>query len=583
MNKSFLKFNEAALKSGLLQLNPVLAQQLKNVTESFVSLAKSAAERSDEEEVASEPVDLEPPLTKTTEPTQSQPVDVGWGYTTSFESQSPPHRPTQSPIQDVQHQDYNHIPLLPNFNTEQAKEGGMVQYRRPQIPDVFNQGVSWAHASLGERPSDQPLPFGLVDILSDREFKPPNSPNTNVYSVNIPTLHPSPPVTRLTTPPYLSISAKSPKPAWTYSHDETTFARRLTRAALETGFHLLSSASQRPAALEYVFRLSLPYMTLNELRERFKILLARGTDEELDCWETPFLHLGGAGTHYPRKDANGNIIKMLNTWTVRRIGPLEKKMLRAESSDDPNQSHDLNVDLTGFEGKWFDAHDVEGYLEQEKGVRIDPRNSFQDALVDDDEQDDYFNLNAGADTLTRRLSDDSTPSFSTGSSTTDTRSSISTPPHAQAVNNGNLDDLFASSDISFGLDMSVASEFHKAPAMDSSAFYEQPLGLDLAPGFDVGVNNAPLPTLNFSGESGSMMDMPFQNAEQMPVVRQRRKKAVLIDVSKLIDGESVLMQCACTIGDCLLISWQELSNMGFVLDVLQGSGRRTLIWRSGHL
>ena len=554
MNKSFLQFNEAALKSGLLQLNPLLAQQLKNVTESFVSLAKSAAEGQDEEEEVSEPTDLEPTPTKTTEPTQSQHTDVGWGYSSTFESRSPPHRPTQSPIQDL-HQDYNHLPLLPNFNTEQAKEGGLVHYRRPQVPDLFAQGVSWAHASIGERPSNQPLPFGLVDILSDREFKPPNSLNPHVYSVNIPTPRTTPPINRLATPPYLSLTTKSPKPAWTYSHDETTFARRLTRATLETGFHLLSSASQRPAALEYVFRLSLPYMTLNELRERFKALLARGTDEELDCYETPFLHLGGAGTHYPRKDANGNIVKMPNTWTVHRIGPIDKKMLRAKSSDDPSQTHDLNIDLTGFEGEWFDAHDVEGYLEQEKGVRIDPRNSFQDALVDDDEQDDYFNLSGSVDTLPRRLSDDSTPSYSRGSSSTDTRSSISTPPHSQGGSGGSTDQLFASSDISFGLDMSVASEFHKTPAIDST-FFEQPLGLDLAPGFEVGMNNAPLPSLNFSDESGNMgglgMDMSFQNAERMPIVRQRRKKAVLIDVTKLIDGESIPTQCIAV--GCLLTS-----------------------------
>lgn len=537
MNKSFLQFNDSALKSGLLGLNPLLAQQLKDATQSFFELAKSAAEEHDDIEEFAEPTDEVPIRNKQSQSTEPQPMDVGWGYS------APPNH--QSPPQQSQPQNYAGLHLLPNFNTEQAKQGGVVQYRRPQVPDLFNQGVSWAHASqtLNERPSDQPLSFELADILSRQEFKPPSPQIRNVYSMNIPTPRPTPPTTRIPTPPYLSLSTQSPKPAWTYSHDETTFARRLTRAALETGFHLLGSANQRPAAIEYVFRLSLPYMTLNEIREKFKALLSRGTDEELDCWSTPFIHLGGAGTHYPRKDAKGNIIKMPNTWTVRSIGPIEQKMVRAENTEDPNQSHDLNIDLTGFEGEWFDAHDVEGYLEYEKGVRIDPRTSFQEALVDDDEymEDDYFTLNAGMDTWPRRSSDNSTPGFSTGSSSADTHSSMSTPPNIQGATSGNVDHLFAPSDIPFGLDMGMAPpDFNKMPNIDPSAFFDQPLGLDLAPGFDIGISSASLPPLNFPTDGVNVpnlgMNMAFPNAEPIPVVRQRRKKAVLVDVSKLVDG-----------------------------------------------
>jgi hypothetical protein len=44
MNKTFLQFNDSALKSGLLQLNPGLARELKHATETFTSLAKTASE-----------------------------------------------------------------------------------------------------------------------------------------------------------------------------------------------------------------------------------------------------------------------------------------------------------------------------------------------------------------------------------------------------------------------------------------------------------------------------------------------------------------------------------------------------------
>lgn len=541
MNKSFLQFNEAAIKSGLLQLNPVLAQQLKSVTESFVSLAKSAAEGSGDDEEVNEDVDAAPVQNNQVQPTQPRHVDVGWGYSTSIEHSTLEHS-NHSPTNKTQPQDYDSLPLLPNFNTDQAKQDGLVQYRRSQGPDVFTQGVSWSQVPLEEeRPSNQPLPFGLLDILSRQEFKPPSPPNLNIFSVNIPTPRTTPPMPRLPSPAYGGLTTRSPKPMWTYSHDETTFARRLTRASLETGFHLLGSATQRPAALEYVFRLSLPYMTLDQLLERFKKLLARGTDEELDFWSTPFIHLGGAGTHYPRKDVNGNIIKLPNTWTVRRIGPIDKKMVRAENSEDPSQSHDLNIDLTGFEGEWFDAHDVEGYLEHEKGVRINPRSSFVDALVDDDEYpgNDYFVRTARSNTANSppgRLPEGSKRSFDAMSSSAD--SSVPTPPNLQSATSANVDHLFAPSDMAFGLDMGMASDFSKMPAVDSSAFFDQPLGLDLAPGFDIGLSNAPLQPLPFHGSVGGLnMDMPFQGTDPLPVVKQKRKKAVLIDVTKLVDGK----------------------------------------------
>jgi len=44
MNKTFLRFNDATIKSGLLQLNPALARELKHATETFASLAKTASE-----------------------------------------------------------------------------------------------------------------------------------------------------------------------------------------------------------------------------------------------------------------------------------------------------------------------------------------------------------------------------------------------------------------------------------------------------------------------------------------------------------------------------------------------------------
>ena len=62
MNKSFLRLNDSVLKSGLLQLNPGLGNELKYATESFTTLAKNASEieAGDEEQVEGAEQAVEP-------------------------------------------------------------------------------------------------------------------------------------------------------------------------------------------------------------------------------------------------------------------------------------------------------------------------------------------------------------------------------------------------------------------------------------------------------------------------------------------------------------------------------------------
>jgi hypothetical protein len=137
--------------------------------------------------------------------------------------------------------------------------------------------------------------------------------------------------------------------------------------------------------MEHIFKLSLSYLSLEQLRARFKAMLARSVNDDLDFWETPFIHLGGAGTHYPRKDANGNVMTLKNCWSIRQIGPLEKRMVRMEKVSDGTLKFLPDMDLTAYEGEWFDAHDVQGYLEDKWACRMDPKSSFAQCLIDDDD------------------------------------------------------------------------------------------------------------------------------------------------------------------------------------------------------
>ncbi|ORY16627.1 hypothetical protein BCR34DRAFT_97178 [Clohesyomyces aquaticus] len=562
MNKSFLRFNDTALQSGLMQLNPSLVHELKSVTENFVNLAKTAAaERSNDgdEELAEAGLDagtesqktssarapkMELQTQNTTSETQAIYTDIGMGYSATLTTESPtstlpdsPHRRT------LDHSTY--FPPMPNSPYEAALgQKTLVRARHGSL--TVGQVMDTSGHGGGNSTGSNQLPFGLI-LPEHAEY----SSNPQIYSVHVPTPEVTPPLTRVSNSPQLSsISTKSPTPIYTYSHQETTFARRLTRATMECGFQLLSSATMRPAALNYVFKLSLPYIHVDRLREKFRLVLARGIDEDLDSYDTPFIHLGGAGTHYPKKDVHGNIVPIPNSWTVRRIGPM--KRIRAQSVVDPALSHDLDIDLTGFEGEWFDGNDVEGYLKAEKGCYINPQDTFAEVFVDVDDdtlpvlgdllQSQNNRLNLEFPESRRSNMSQSPPLSHSSSISTDTLSSLSTPGSqggGTVFRRGRTP--FVRSETPFGLDMGL-NNFgdlnSKANSVDDATFFEQPLGLDLAPGFDFGLDNTSMTSFNTSGfgdMSSLGIDFMGLDSQPLPVMKQKRKKAAWVDISKLVD------------------------------------------------
>ncbi|KAH7394454.1 hypothetical protein BKA66DRAFT_509725 [Pyrenochaeta sp. MPI-SDFR-AT-0127] len=534
MNTTFLRLNESALKSGLLQLNPALAQEFKRVTQTFTSLAQTASEGQydvDEEQGENREPTVDFPVSIPKVPNISEEAqDVGWGYSVS----NPTGRADMAPRPEAQPDDYFSQPS--SAFGERGSTASLVRRRQFTVGDIIDQSRSQTSSDHQSTQQDRsiPLPFGLLDILSSTQA-PFTPPNPHIFSVNIPTPEITPPTTRLPTPP-LSLpnilSTKNLPSVTTYSFDETTFARRLTRAAIETGFQILSTANIRPSALSYVFKLSLPYFTVDELCDRFKAQLSRNIDQDLDWWAAPFIHLGGAGTHYPRRDASGRIIPIKNSWTVRQIGPLEKKMARIENVED-GRTEDLgNVDLSGFEGEWFDAHDVQGYLEEQYVCRIDPRSSFSECLVEEEGKDTATttNLLPQDDPYARRASDESSdsPSLTHSSNTANSSSSSITPPTH----------TFDIPDAPFGLDMSFSNAqsstyptvFPKHVNYDIS--FDQTLGLDLAPTFDYGFAG----TSGFSmGDVGLDLGLTEEAEESLPVVRQKRRKIAWLDVNRLTD------------------------------------------------
>ncbi|KAI7540058.1 hypothetical protein KC331_g9385, partial [Hortaea werneckii] len=170
----------------------------------------------------------------------------------------------------------------------------------------------------------------------------------------------------------------SPKPPITYNFQQTSFGRRLHRFAVGEAYHLLLNASSRPQVYEKVFKLALMGRDRQELIDMMKIMMNQGPHESLDLWESAKIHIGGCGAHYPRKDAYGNPLPRQNLCNLGLIGPQTLSVLENTAKTNP----DLNmvVDVIGFEGKWFDPYDVEGYL-QERGIYMDSSSSFVEAGI----------------------------------------------------------------------------------------------------------------------------------------------------------------------------------------------------------
>lgn len=87
-----------------------------------------------------------------------------------------------------------------------------------------------------------------------------------------------------------------------FASQETTFARRLYRSCIEKGYSLLLNPEAQAITYDRVFRLSLFGRSRSKIISSMRNLLAKGPQHDPIFGETAAIHIGGAGTHYPRKD-----------------------------------------------------------------------------------------------------------------------------------------------------------------------------------------------------------------------------------------------------------------------------------------
>ena len=328
MNKSFLEFHDNAIDSGLVRSKPSLAQQLKATTEEFVSLAKIASIDSDHEEEAANIAELE--------------------HSNKTESSS-------------NKLDYQ------NFGQSQDPAGDQYTLGFGFTFDGNDDSDADVEELPQYIPTDTSSSGALVETNDSlKEWSFLNNYQQLNAEVHIPTFN----FENLLPPIQKPLKASVP---YTYSFQETTFARRLHRLCLERAFRVLTNPDVDPEYIKRAFRFTFTFSNRRRMLGRFQELLKRKAGESLENWNVPFFHVGGAGTHFPRLDAQGNPVYPPNILSpARAFGPLA--LPTAETPRDEVTIEQL-LESIGFGGVWFDSHDVEGYL-RTKGIHLDGQSSF---------------------------------------------------------------------------------------------------------------------------------------------------------------------------------------------------------------
>lgn len=353
MQHIFLNFSDSCLMNGD-SIQPNLSESLKTISDQYAKLVSSAYV-----------IEEEPPPANYA-PAMSSAVHAD--HSASSEATESPSNMIASCPESQQVNRPSGVPVDWNYSATI----GETQIQTP------------AHATLSRNSSDSST-LSAQD-RSSQQFRN-DSPHDDEATI-------------ISCPLSRTLSVKSP---FTYSFQETSLARRLHRATCEEAYHLACNPMARPQIFNRAFALTMKYAgTVECLQEHFATVLKRGVKESLHVWGAPFIHIGGAGTHYPREESSGDWTERPNVWNVRSIGP--QNVLGEEGN--VFTPEDALQATEGFEGIWFDAHDVEGYL-AEKGVFIDPQTSYADITI---------SVNDLVDSNTPELSNASTPTVSSSNS-----------------------------------------------------------------------------------------------------------------------------------------------------------------------
>ncbi|KAI1609450.1 hypothetical protein EDD36DRAFT_422403 [Exophiala viscosa] len=366
MNKTFLTLHDNMVDAGILTSHYALGRQLQAATEDFVALSKIAASDSDDEDEKIADLTKDASAEPEPEPERRKRSAAKGAPASATVSSS---RPTRKSARNTNRgPSFDQVWNDADADMEEVTQG---------IRHNTNNSPLFALSQAVYGADDTSNLHGLNDLMSF---------NASVPELLFPDDDDLPLITLRGTSDKQSLQAldkyqleRPLKPAYnngsyTYSFQETTFARRLHRMCLERAFRNLTNPAMDPGYIQRVFRFTFTFSNRKRMLQRFQEMLKRKAGESLENWNVPFFRIGGAGTHFPRRDDEGNPIYPPNMVSAAKafVGPqphIEVETPRSEASINEM------LENIGFGGEWYDSHDVEEYLKT-KGIFLDGQSSF---------------------------------------------------------------------------------------------------------------------------------------------------------------------------------------------------------------
>jgi hypothetical protein len=365
MSNIFISLYDFAVARGILHREPEFGQQLQSTTGRFLALARASQTEDGSHEENEEPEKASSPArknkgTKTAikkrqeqeseteaQQTVEQPIPTWGGYVISKED---------SPMEEVS-TDYDHDSYFPRSDVQVVTRPTEENASFPDFDFNQNPYMSRDDLQIITRPTEDnaSFPFDLYDLQSFRVEVPPMEGFVSSF-----------------------LPFSQPPLPTTHSYMEFSFARRLQRRAAERAYALMISPS--PAAQKVwkrKFAFSLTYETEEQIKARVISVMNSTAKDSLSKWSAPYVHIGGAGTHYPAPNSDMDTGMMPKFRTGLSMGPFSTEMAAAGDYVE----HDMQCSLDGFEGEFFDANDVEGYLHG-RGVDIPPSADYVTVELD---------------------------------------------------------------------------------------------------------------------------------------------------------------------------------------------------------
>ncbi|KEF56947.1 uncharacterized protein A1O9_07137 [Exophiala aquamarina CBS 119918] len=357
MNKTFLDLHDNMVDAGILTSHYTLGRQLKSATEAFVAFSKVTATESDDEDEKiakitngeSDPPDVAAKVKRT----NSQDVNKWTGRdatkqpssrtTTRANVRGTSVNPSSTDLEAVEE-----IPLaLSKKNIASAAadddDGFFAAISQTSFIDTSNLHGLNELMQFNAQISDHIPSFADTELNDSQSIERPIKP------------------------------AHQPQGSYTYSFQETTFARRLHRMCLERAFRNLTNPHIDPSYIKRAFRFTFCFSNRKRMLQRFQEMLKRRAGESLENWSVPFFRIGGAGTHFPRRDDEGKPLYPPNMVSpAKAFGPQPWVEVETPRLEATTQEMLENI---GFGGEWYDSHDVEEYLKT-KGIFLDGQSSF---------------------------------------------------------------------------------------------------------------------------------------------------------------------------------------------------------------